>query len=103
MGETIPAAFSSPHGKRYPPRQVAFKRPTSLFLAPFCRFCYCGYLTGPPILLLLASCRTLRESKLEIGSYDLGELDQALFMYLDGQQDNQTSAQEHRRESYKLI
>ncbi|XP_042443304.1 bZIP transcription factor TGA10-like isoform X1 [Zingiber officinale] len=39
----------------------------------------------------------MRESKLEIGSYDLGELDQALFMYLDGQQDNQTSAQEHRQ------
>ncbi|KAG6519808.1 hypothetical protein ZIOFF_023317 [Zingiber officinale] len=37
-----------------------------------------------------------RRSKESSGAYDLGELDQALFMYLDGQDH---SAQEQRRQS----
>lgn len=43
-----------------------------------------------------------KSSKLEMGSYEIGELDQALFMYLDGQQDYPASTQEHRREFSKL-
>ncbi|KAH0448075.1 hypothetical protein IEQ34_021875 [Dendrobium chrysotoxum] len=35
----------------------------------------------------------------EGGAYDLGELDQALFLYLDGQ--DHSSVQEHRRESWQ--
>ncbi|WOK94140.1 bZIP transcription factor TGA10 isoform X1 [Canna indica] len=39
-----------------------------------------------------------RRSKESSGSaYDLGELDQALFMYLDGQQDHSTTTEEHRQ------
>lgn len=31
------------------------------------------------------------------GAYDLGELDQALFLYLDGQDPSSSSIQDHRR------
>ncbi|XP_042448192.1 bZIP transcription factor TGA10-like isoform X2 [Zingiber officinale] len=45
----------------------------------------------------MRSSFNMKSSKLEIGSYDIGELDQALLTYLDGQQDYPASAQEHRR------
>ncbi|XP_042450616.1 bZIP transcription factor TGA10-like isoform X2 [Zingiber officinale] len=45
----------------------------------------------------MRSSFNMKSSKLEMGSYDISELDQALFTYLDGQQDYPASAQEHRR------
>ncbi|XP_042448193.1 bZIP transcription factor TGA10-like isoform X3 [Zingiber officinale] len=45
----------------------------------------------------MRSSFNMKSSKLEIGSYDIGELDQALLTYLDGQQDYPASAQEHRQ------
>lgn len=39
----------------------------------------------------------------DAGSYDLGELDQALFLYLDGQDNPSTMNQDHQRREHKLI
>lgn len=49
-------------------------------------------------LLLIHVCFCFNNRSKDSGAYDLGELDQAFFLYLDGQADHPSSVQDQRRE-----